>query len=864
MRGRSLINSILLIICHTLYGNSTAQECTGKAIRNGRLDTNDVFDMRFEDQIALKISIPEGYIENKRKVIEEKRKDIKENGGYGGNVENLFAWSVRINITGATPENPVLILIKDGSTEKSFKLPYTRTKDRSKKVIEGRSTRLADLCPKENLNQDSVLDINFLSTSNSTVQADVLVKLTTPWLSWDRVQGQEKKFETTGNLSLAESVVRKSFFSKDVLKNDESILITLEAMTGSDCFCNLVSIQQPGCPYFDSVSTAVRYGIWQTMMNKTSLQIQSSDFPNGYLIVLVAAESDQFCQIKKEENKCGERDSASNFPKKYIKITESVNTHSSTTWKATLVIIGVYAAITLITVGLSIALFRYDVKLFEGMKEMIAIRNKKKINDIKPFLPYAHVDKAFGVSENGENGENSENSDNVKETEHTAIEQKESYVIDETDVTDVEAVNISRLKSKLYVSDLCVKLDVPDRSKSIYQKSNLYMGNFLLMSVFYSLAVLQLAFQSAAKQSESGNNDICYYNSLCQKPLGPFLDFNHFFSNLGYVVFGVLFNCIVYFKHKRFEKCKESNKDFVENKHGIPHQYGIYYTMGGALAMEGLMSACYHVCPTSISFQFDTTFMYLMAILMYIKLYQNRHPDISSNSLQAYLVLGAALILEAVSIYYSSVTFWAIFCTIYILSIILVAANIYNLGAVRHDRWLVIHVLKLFASEVKKLFRKRQEGGAKVRPLLVFLALTCGLNFLLCILFAVKASSNKSGASNYLLVMFMANMFVYLTYYIFMKFKCGERPVYQTYVYVACAAICAMPAMYYFTNKEKNSEVSPAESRDINRECILLDYFDGHDVWHFLGGAGVFFTFMFIFTIDEDLKYKKRSEIRVF
>ena len=37
-----------------------------------------------------------------------------------------------------------------------------------------------------------------------------------------------------------------------------------------------------------------------------------------------------------------------------------------------------------------------------------------------------------------------------------------------------------------------------------------------------------------------------------------------------------------------------------------------------------------------------------------------------------------------------------------------------------------------------------------------------------------------------------------------------------------------------------------------------------HDVWHFLGGAGVFFTFMFIFTIDEDLKYKKRSEIRVF
>ena len=35
--------------------------------------------------------------------------------------------------------------------------------------------------------------------------------------------------------------------------------------------------------------------------------------------------------------------------------------------------------------------------------------------------------------------------------------------------------------------------------------------------------------------------------------------------------------------------------------------------------MEGFLSACYHVCPTVESFQFDTTFMYIMAVLVFLK-----------------------------------------------------------------------------------------------------------------------------------------------------------------------------------------------------------------------------------------------------
>ncbi len=57
-------------------------------------------------------------------------------------------------------------------------------------------------------------------------------------------------------------------------------------------------------------------------------------------------------------------------------------------------------------------------------------------------------------------------------------------------------------------------------------------------------------------------------------------------------------------------------------RRGIPEQYGIFYAMGGALSMEGILSACYHICPTKVNFQFDTTFMYVISVLVFLKVYQ--------------------------------------------------------------------------------------------------------------------------------------------------------------------------------------------------------------------------------------------------
>jgi len=42
-----------------------------------------------------------------------------------------------------------------------------------------------------------------------------------------------------------------------------------------------------------------------------------------------------------------------------------------------------------------------------------------------------------------------------------------------------------------------------------------------------------------------GNQDLCFYNFQCAVPVSGLYDFNHFFSNIGYVAFGLIFLILV-------------------------------------------------------------------------------------------------------------------------------------------------------------------------------------------------------------------------------------------------------------------------------------------------------------------------------
>lgn len=47
-------------------------------------------------------------------------------------------------------------------------------------------------------------------------------------------------------------------------------------------------------------------------------------------------------------------------------------------------------------------------------------------------------------------------------------------------------------------------------------------------------------------------------------------------------------------------------------------------------------------------------------------------------------------------------------------------------------------------------------------------------------------------------------------------------------------------------------QLTPAESRELNKECIVLGFYDNHDIWHFLSACAMFFTFLVSYVLLYD------------
>ena len=84
----------------------------------------------------------------------------------------------------------------------------------------------------------------------------------------------------------------------------------------------------------------------------------------------------------------------------------------------------------------------------------------------------------------------------------------------------------------------------------------------------------------------------------------------------------------------------------------------------------------------------------------------------------------------------------------------------------------------------------------QTKPLHVFTNCeTLTANLSLCLYFALY---NAAYASNYLLALFMGNLFLYLNYYVFMKLYCGERPTWTCLTYAALLHLTSIPSLYFF------------------------------------------------------------------
>ncbi|XP_060532623.1 SID1 transmembrane family member 1-like isoform X2 [Cylas formicarius] len=580
-------------------------------------------------------------------------------------------------------------------------------------------------------------------------------------------------------------------------------------VTSQDSICTVVSIQNVSCPVFDLNEDITFRGFYETFDMRGGITIPKDKFPYGFFVVFVA---------KADDSQCSQTPTIPSSDNRTKSITVEIK--PSISYKDyTNAVIWTLCSIGAFYVVFAIAFALCTRRCWEP----------RRLEYAEAVVP-TNSDAAQTRSLAG-----SEDSESIDE-----VDSQRNFPYDR---------ETRRCKIQPCLEDLALR-----HPRILAKKSYLYLYNVLTVGLFYALPVVQLVVTYQGVLNETGQQDLCYYNFLCSHPLGVLSDFNHVFSNVGYVLLGLLFLAITFFRERTH--CDDADFD---RHYGIPQHYGLFYAMGVALIMEGVLSGSYHVCPSQSNFQFDTSFMYVMAVLCMIKLYQNRHPDINANAYATFGVLAVAILLGMIGLFEGTESFWMFFAVVHILSCLYLSLKVYYMGCwsisttsltrmwhtLRHD----------FSSGPLNVF----VPSYKARFCVLLFANAC--NWALAY---VAVQYRPQNFAVFLLLVFMSNTLLYFIFYIVMKYVNKERVRIVCWIFLIASTLCAISAMYFFLHKSISWSATPAKSRHFNTECTLLRFYDYHDVWHFLSAVGMFFTFMVLLTLDDDISHTHRSRISVF
>eukprot|EP01135_Chromosphaera_perkinsii_P007566 Nk52_evm22s914 gene=Nk52_evmTU22s914 len=360
----------------------------------------------------------------------------------------------------------------------------------------------------------------------------------------------------------------------------------------------------------------------------------------------------------------------------------------------------------------------------------------------------------------------------------------------------------------------------------------------LIICVFYTSPSLQFIFFQASVPEQ-----ICYYNFKCKIDMFGIPAFNNVISNTGYVVFGLLFVLIVYKKHNRSET------------KGLDEHPAFYYSLGLALTFEGIFSALYHVCPSVMNFQFDTTFMVFGGCLTFATLYHKRHAGraISPAKFYGFMAFVTTFNVIPLNIVPSRIVLVWLWGTVIVVILYLLqlgTSYIYYNSPVTYDTGLPKRVLQ-------RIFNLQ-----KPRDMPRFLFLLLGNTFTIAM--AIFGAVTETQYTMWMIGVFMMNMLLYFHFYVFMKLWHGEKVGFRLWFLIVFDFILLVVSLRLFSMIVTDKELSPEESRQLNQDCVVLGWFDYHDLWHFTSALGLFVYLNVVFFLDVDVRDKPRSEIMVF
>ena len=419
-------------------------------------------------------------------------------------------------------------------------------------------------------------------------------------------------------------------------------------------------------------------------------------------------------------------------------------------------------------------------------------------------------------------------------------------------------LGLMRLKSNPMLSDMTTILNKDKWFRR--NRSKVYLYLVPIITVFYFVPSIQYVMQTKWTETLLGTRDICFHNFRCSRPFWLFDDFNHVISNIPYIIFGLSFIIIVKIKATRLPEDHQPKNDHLTTT-GTLQQLSIFYAMGLCLMAQGMFSVCYHVCPTNLSLQFDTTMMYIMSILCYVKIYQFRHPNAIQNAYSTFMVLGILVLLEALVLFSESILVYIPFVVFYIGLTIFLSFDLYYHGVGRIDmtmgKLLAKDIATAGINSISSRSRKDKDEYRKFirypgRFLFSFVFFLINIGYAIFVTHQ-KIKDGSKTISHVLLVILCGNMMFYLFYYIVRKAienwnrkkiqkgnnqsgsteddtksKCQKLNCFKYHPgpsFAIIALILGLFAISFYLSRSANRNLSAAESRDLNADCSFLQFY---------------------------------------
>ena len=363
---------------------------------------------------------------------------------------------------------------------------------------------------------------------------------------------------------------------------------------------------------------------------------------------------------------------------------------------------------------------------------------------------------------------------------------------------------------------------------------------------------------------QEGDRDHCYYNDFCYRVSNYDIPFNSMSSNFVYIVHAfILALSVWYMESELLARCKKIRQTqpppVAENAecnsteaHKRRISFSIGYAFSWALLFEGLFSMLYHLCPTKMTFQFDLAFMFVISGLIVVVMYNGiqlnhageRGGHVGASNFYLGFIVPLYILNYIGSLNHSKeglipTAAWATPLALWVFFIFnWVGCKLYleNWCLLILWRWVVKNCrLQCVGSHSWNPNNYSPQNVKEGK----FVCLMIGL-IVAVLMFCLFSVTKYIGSLPHALLFTCILESVIVICWKLRKCCCLRRDLgYKKFpcviIYVLTTLALGFSALAFFigfptTDKAETPEIS----RNKNHKCIIIDFYDYHDLWHIL------------------------------